>query len=283
MKQFIQEHYDYFDEASGQAIRRNIPEHFIWHVAEQIGEALVYTHLGIPRGASGPGAYTPVEGWRPIYHRDIADSNIFLHYPTNSRSELDMYRNRAFPQVVLGDWGEAAIHGDGPADVQRGTPPASTISPDLREWTDVHQFGRVLRLLCMAHVDLDTYSDDDDEDEDEHDEIEDDDNESWELDRPDSQTLENCNSYGAERVYSDELIQFLQMFERPDMDTAAIINQIQYVPTMAWIASTFLPMARSRVQLLRQPAMPTVDYYRSLDVSWTKPADPVPETVGPGN
>ncbi|KAI7785104.1 hypothetical protein LA080_008140 [Diaporthe eres] len=262
-------------------MRINIPEHFIWLVAEQIGEALVYMHLGRPRGSSGPGAYTRVEGWKPIYHRDIADSNIFLHYPTTSRSELDMYRDRAFPQVVLGDWGEAAIDGDGPANLQRGTPPASTISPELREWTDVHQFGRVLRLLCMAHVDLDIYSAHD-EDEDQYDEIEDYEDESWELDRPDSQTLENCNAYGAEAVYSDELIRFLQMFERPDMDTVAIVDQTQYVPTMEWIASTFLPMARSRVQLLRQPAMPTADYYKTLDVSWTKPADPVSVTFGSG-
>lgn len=190
-----------------------------------------------------------------------------------------MYRARAFPRVVLGDWGEAAIHGDDPAELQGGTPPASTISPELREWTDVHQFGCVLRLLCMAHVDLDSYSADD-EDEDEDDGIEDDDGESWELDRPDSQTLENCNEYGAARVYSDELIQLLQMFERPDMDTVPVKDQVRYIPSMAWVAGTLLPWARSRVYSLKQPAMPTVDYYKSLDVSWTKPADPVPETAG---
>ncbi|KAG6364714.1 hypothetical protein INS49_006318 [Diaporthe citri] len=199
---------------------------------------------------------------------------------------MEIYRARAFPRVVLGDWGEAAIYGDDPAVLQGGTPPASTISPELREWTDVHQFGCVLRLLCMAHVDLDIYSANDEEmedgDDDGFDEIEDDEDESWELDRPDSQTLENCNQYGAERVYSDELIELLQMFERPDQDTAPIVDQIQYVPTMEWIASTLLPKARSRVQSLRQPAMPTVDYYKSLDVSWTKPADPVPGTVGSG-
>lgn len=271
MKQFIQEHFDYFDEESGQAIRRSVPEHFIWYVAEQIGEALVYMHLGRPRGTSGPGADTLLPGWKPIYHRDIADSNIFLHYPTTAHSDLGMYKARAFPQIVLGDWGEAAIHGDDPALLQGGTPPASTISPELGEWTDVHQFGRVLRLLCMAHVDLDTYSDDD-EDDDEDDGIEDNEDESWELDRPDSQTLENCNEYGADKIYSDELIQLLQTFERPDMDTMAIVNQIQYVPPISWIASTLLPMARSRVQSLSQPAVPTVAYYQGLDVSWTKPA-----------
>lgn len=130
----------------------------------------------------------------------------------------------------------------------------------------------------MAHVDLDTYSADDDE-EYENEEIEDNDDESWELDRPDSQTLENCNEYGAEKVYSYELIHLLQMFERPDMDSVAIADSFQYVPPMTWIAGSLLPLVRSRVQSLRQPAMPTVDYYKSLDVSWTKPADPVPETV----
>lgn len=176
LKSFIQEHFDYFDEESGQADRKNVPGHFIWHVAEQLGEALVYLHLGRPRGTSGPDACTPLPTWRPIYHRDISDSNIFLHYPTTAQSELEMLRARAFPQIVLGDWGEAALCGDDPALLQGGMPPASSISPQLREWTDVHQFGCILRLLCMAHVDLDTYSADKAEDEDdEDDEIEDED------------------------------------------------------------------------------------------------------------
>lgn len=253
-------------------MRRNVPEHFIWHVAEQIGEALVYTHLGWPRGTSGPAACQPLPDWKPIYHRDISDSNIYLHYSPNARSELEMHRNRAFPRVVLGDWGEAAIDGDDPAHLYGGTPPASTISPELREWTDVHQFGRILRLLCMAHVDLDDpYSAEDDDEG-----IEDDEGESWELDRPDSQTLEDCNSYGAERIYSAELIQLLQMFERPDMDSTIIVEQIQYVPPMSWVAGTLLPLARSRVAFLSQPEAPTVAYYQNLDVSWTRPDDPVP-------
>lgn len=257
-----------------------MPEHFIWHLAEQIGEALVYLHLGRPHGTSGPDFCTPLPDWKPIYHRDIADSNIFLHYPTSAPSELDMHWARAYPQIVLGDWGEAAIDGDDPLVLQGGTPPASTISPNLREWTDVHQFGCILRLLCMAHVDLDTYSDDNGEIEDDADgdldeEIEDYEDESWELDRPDSQTLQNCNDYGAEGIYSDELIQLLQMFERPDMETMAIVDQIQYVPPMTWVASTLLPLARSRVRSFSQPAVPTLAYFQSLDVSWTKPADPV--------
>lgn len=263
-----------------------MPEHFIWHVAEQIGEALVYMHLGRPHGTSGPSACTPLPDWKPIYHRDIADSNIYLHYPTGAPSELDMYWAQAFPQVVLGDWGEAAIHGDDPLVLQGGTPPASTISPNLREWTDVHQFGCILRLLCMAHVDLDTSSDDEEEFEGNEDEdegiVDYAEDESWELDRPDSQTLQNCNEYGAESIYSNELIQLLQMFERPDMDTMFIVDQIQYVPPMTWVASTLLPLARSRVQSLSEPPVPTVAYYQSLDVSWTKPADPVQATVSSG-
>lgn len=73
LKHFIQEHSDYFDEESGQAVRRNVPEHLIWHVAEHIGEALVYLHLGRPRGTSRPSACTKLPGWKPIYRRDIAD------------------------------------------------------------------------------------------------------------------------------------------------------------------------------------------------------------------
>lgn len=119
LKHLIKEHFDYVDEASGQTMRRNVPEHFIWHVAEQIGEALVYMHLGWPRGTSGPNACEQLPDWKPIYHRDISDSNIYLHYQPTAGSELEMHRNRAFPRVVLGDWGEAAIDGDDPATFVR--------------------------------------------------------------------------------------------------------------------------------------------------------------------
>jgi hypothetical protein len=60
------------------------------------------------------------------------------------------------------------------------------------------------------------------------------------------------------------------------MDTNQIVDQSQYVQTVSWIASTLLPLARSRVQALKNPARHTVDYFRSLDVSWTKPEDPAP-------
>lgn len=279
LKSFIQEHFDYFDEASDQATRRNVPGHFIWHVAEQIGEALVYMHLGLPYGASGPDACTLVEGWVPIYHRNICDSNIFLDYPETTDSKLEILRAQAFPRVVLGGWGVSAIQGDDPELIQHGTPPASSISPELAEWTDVHQFGCVLRLLCMAHVDLDVHSPDVDEEGDDafdHDLDVDMDGEIWERDRPDSQTLENCNEYGEEKVYSSELIRLLKNFERPGMDTNPVLEQIQHVPTVSWIASTLLPLARKRLQQLKNPARPTVDYFSSLDVSWTKPSDPVP-------
>lgn len=138
----------------------------------------------------------------------------------------------------------------------------------------------------MAHVDLDTSSDDDEEFEDDTDEdegIEDYEDGPWELDRPGSQTLQNCNGYGAESIYSDELIQLLQMFERPDMGTMSIVDKMQYVPSMSWVTSTFSPLARSRVQSLSEPPLPTVAYYQSLDVSWTKPAYPVQATVSPGD
>lgn len=235
-------------------------------------------HLGRPRGTSGPGACTPLPGWLPIYHRDICESNVFIHYPPTRGSDLEMHRTRAFPQIVLGDFGESAIHGDDPSTVQDGIPPASSISPELREWTDVHQFGCLLRLLCMAHVDLDEYSDDDEE---EGYGIQDNE-ESWERDRPDSQMLKYCNDYGRQGIYSEGLIQLLQMFERPDLDTS-ILKQTQFVPTMEWVASIFLPIVRNRVQLLRQPEIPMVAYFRGLDVSWTRPADRIAAQRRPWN
>ncbi|KAK7740491.1 hypothetical protein SLS53_005334 [Cytospora paraplurivora] len=143
-----------------------IPEHLIWHVAEQVGEALVYMHLGRPygtAGALGPSTSSALPGWRPVYHRDIDDSNVFLHYPRTGHSQLLRAKYGAFPQVVLGDYGEAAIQGDDQAQIQLGVFPASTISPELKEWTDVYQFGCVLRRLCMAHIPEGTDEDSDDD------------------------------------------------------------------------------------------------------------------------
>lgn len=73
------------------------------------------------------------------------------------------------------------------------------------------------------------------------------------------------------------------MLERPDIEPTALVDQTQYVPTMKWVANTLLLLARSHARGFSQPAVPTVAYYQDLDVSWTKPADPVKATTNCGD
>lgn len=300
-------------------------------------------HLGRPHGISGPGALSSaVPGWRPAYHRDIADSNIYLHYERAGRSQITKAKYNAFPQIVLGDFGESAVQGDDPAEIQPGVFPASTIHPNLEEWTDVYQFGCVIRRLCMAHI-LEDTKEDDDEDEDDDGENEDDDEENedddeegeddgedtvgcgieededqileeteigveendeemgedgddsedndseesefdtWALHRPESHTLQFCNTFFGGQIYSDDLINLLQAFERPDMGTTAVTSEPHLVPTMAWVAGTLLPAARQQMQRHRDPPVPSIAHFQDLDVSWTKPETLRPFAVVPGS
>lgn len=271
----------------------SVPEHFIWHVIERMGEALVYMHLGRPHGTSGPDASSALPGWRPVHHRDINDSNIYLHYPRAGHSQILKEKYNAFPQIVLGDFGESAIQGDDSAQLQRGVFPASTIRPNLNEWTDVYQLGCVLRRLFMAHIPEDTKEEDDDDDDgdDEHaDEDEEDQSESeeeefdtWALHRPESHTLQFCNTFFNGQIYSDALIGLLQSFERPNMNTVAVTNELHLVPSIAWVAGTLLPEARRQLQQCREPTAPSVAYYHNLDVSWTKPELLAPFAVVQGS
>ncbi|ROV99074.1 hypothetical protein VMCG_06697 [Cytospora schulzeri] len=266
-----------------------IPEHFIWHFIERMGEALVYLHLGRPHGTSGPDTSSAVPGWRPVYHRDISDSNIYLHYPRAGRSQILKAKYNAFPQIVLGDFGDSAIQGDDPAQLPTGVFPASTIRPNLNEWTDVHQFGCVLRRMCMTHIPEDTNEDEDDDDEnvDQKEESEskeeEEDFDTWALHRPESHTLQFCNTFLNGQVYSDTLVSLLQGFERPNMNKIAVTDEPNLVPSIAWVAGTLLPEARRQLQQCREPVVPSVAYFNNLDVSWTKPVTLAPFSIVQGS
>lgn len=184
---------------------------------------------------------------------------------------------------MLGDFGESAIQGDDPAQLQPGVFPASTIRPNLNEWTDIYQFGCVLRRLCMAHIPEDTKEDDDVDDEEDASESEEEEFDTWALHRPESHTLQFCNTFFNGQIYSDALVGLLQSFERPNMNKIAVTNEPHLVPSIAWVAGTLLPEARRQLQQCRQPAVPSVAYYQNLDVSWTKPETLAPFAVVQGS
>lgn len=78
-------------------------EAWIWHVFKQMAEALAYLHLGYECSRSSRSGSMPPD-WIPIVHCDIKPDNIFLAEPRTMQNPL--------PNLVLGDFGLAAIEGD---------------------------------------------------------------------------------------------------------------------------------------------------------------------------
>ncbi|KAL8921940.1 MAG: hypothetical protein Q9172_003754 [Xanthocarpia lactea] len=74
--------------------RAKVPESFIWHAYRQLAEAFAFIH----RGHTHDSSYN-MSQFRPIVHRDVKPSNIFLRH---SRHRDDVY-----PDLVLADFGIA--------------------------------------------------------------------------------------------------------------------------------------------------------------------------------
>ena len=93
----------YFEYCSGGDLSRyeggGTDESFLWHVFEQVAEALAYLHHGYIGDA--PDGRWPRGRWQQVVHRDIKPSNIFLKQPRTPQNP--------FPDVVLGDFGYATL------------------------------------------------------------------------------------------------------------------------------------------------------------------------------
>lgn len=232
--------------------RRRIPEHFIWHVAAEIGEALAYCQYGRPRG--GTAADDGVD-WYPIYHRDLYANNVFINYPPlRGGSKRLGIATDAFPEVVLGDFGESGTDGDNLADVAYGV-----FGPSLNDWEDAYGLGCILRSMCMAHVPFPAdlppgaasgiegnFNDE---------------SSGWD-DRPDSRILATVNAMpGTGPAYSDLLIDTLGEFEWLNqqnedingLDATGLPNS-NFVPEMEWVVDTLLPLARTQVATYKAAA-----------------------------
>ncbi|OTA60070.1 hypothetical protein K449DRAFT_435744 [Hypoxylon sp. EC38] len=243
----------YFDYYNGGTIEAfidkyyeeglKIPEHFIWHVTVELCRAIAYMYYG--DGFNVNGQDDPV-----VFHRDIHPSNILIHYPPRGRGRLPAAgnKNNAFPQIILCDFGESALHGDDPNDLKPGLFEEENEPADFE---DVYQVGIPGQLK--------------------------DETQEWNH-RPDSRRLGNVNLVGA--AYSNTLITALRNFEWPGQENNLIEsgNNRNFQPSVQWVVYTLLPLARAQVRAYTEGPHPD-GYYDTMDVSWTKPFEPMPYAI----
>ncbi|KAJ8122808.1 hypothetical protein O1611_g9747 [Lasiodiplodia mahajangana] len=239
---------------------RPIPEHFIWHVFLTLIEAVRF----LQRGAL-PGTDNEVEGWIPIHHRDLALNNIFIHYPDRNDSEFEPRRgfeSNAFPEIVLGDFGHGAIEGDDPIRIRGGR---FNEFEQTGDWQDVYSIFSVVKTLCLAHISWRDYDS---------------------MGAPETMPCDSINEWldESERPYSDDLLNTLKLWEYEDAENNLVndtfmdeargreVSYWELLPGLDTMVARVMPLARQKLEAYRGPAgnVPP-DWYRRLDVSWTKP------------
>ena len=113
---------------------RSIPEGFVWTVFCHLSEALAYLHKGFPDRVG--------DRWDTVLHRDIKPPNVFLTWP---------HGRRKYPDVLLGDFGMAALPSDPDFDPENdgGTyewqPPEA---PKTSTRADVWALGAIIHACC---------------------------------------------------------------------------------------------------------------------------------------
>ncbi|KAI0130163.1 hypothetical protein BJ170DRAFT_692764 [Xylariales sp. AK1849] len=237
-----------------QANALPIPEHLVWHVAERLVTAWAYLRFGIQPGDE---PHNRAKDWAVIQHSDLHIGNVWIHYPDRvGRAPTYGIESRAFPEIVLGDFGLSHIEGDIDFD-------------EDAQWRDVYDIGCILRRMVQTHISAD---------EDEEDEL----NLGDDL-RPNKRRVDDANHHLDEPPYSEDLITALTEFEFEGMaghnphsgDEAPI-------PDEEWIVGEFLLQAREKVQEYKHPAAGLKKYYfTGMDVSWTKPQEFMPFKVNP--
>ncbi|KAL7626069.1 hypothetical protein AAE478_002839 [Parahypoxylon ruwenzoriense] len=249
---------------------RRIPEHFIWHVAAELTQALAFMHYGQPEGG------VRVPGWIRSYHRDLDANNIMLHFRPKrpGRQPNAGSKDNAFPEIILTDFGESAIRNDPPAHIR----PGLFNTQVLRAREDVYMLGWVLRSLCMAHVPFPA-DDDNNPRNDIPGQIK---NESYRwYHRPDSRSLASVNAHLTGPAYSGNLMNMLRHFEWHNQANSVIENgNWGLMPSMNWVVTTLRTTAKAEVDGYLDGRKPA-GYYTALDVSWAKPSTPMPFVANP--
>lgn len=198
-------------------------------------------------------------------------NNIFINYPPRGPGRIPAAGvvSKAFPQIILGDFGNSGCAGDDPTMLPLNV--CGGQSPDdneLRTWEDTYGAGQVLRRLCQAHLRYDDGGVG---------------TADWCTRRPDNIRMADLNARDAAAPdLSPQLVGLLGSFEWEFMETGIEINDVddplsQVAATSRWMVDTLYPAARARVAAYRNPpAGRPAGYFDGLDVSWTRPTPLVP-------
>lgn len=190
-------------------------------------------------------------------------NNVFINYPPrgSGRAPRAGIEGNAFPEIVVGDFGNSAIEGDDIAILPMSVyPMPDDTEPDQEEhffgeWEDIYSVGEMLRKMAMTHIADEGFLDNDM--------------------RPNCRWVQASNQEPRAPPYSDELIELLQRFEYPTQATTMVRVLGQAIdttfPSPEDIRDTLLPQVQARVEGFRRPANPPAGYFDSIDVSWTRP------------
>ncbi|RYC64265.1 hypothetical protein CHU98_g1950 [Xylaria longipes] len=235
---------------------REVPEHFIWHVLLTLVEAVRYLKFG-----ALPGTDDEDPNWilfclqSSTYHQQIlltGSLEVFIHYPPRDDAEPDEgFEENAFPEIILGDFGHAAMDGDDLASVKPGCWDQQGV---IADWHDTYSIFDTAKSLCTK------------------------------MDHGVARHINDILEEG-ERPYSDTLIQMFGFFEYPNYEYEEDIRDSQLdpisglmesnysnIPSMREVVEDFLPIIRREVKRYRDRAGGIPDgWWKQLDVSWTKP------------
>lgn len=195
-------------------------------------------------------------------------NNVFINYIPKGPGRIPRagLANNAFPEIVVGDFGNSGVHGDDPAILPQAIyQPIDDDEDDdgnIYVWEDIYSTGEMLRKMSMTHsatgrpdaLDM----------------------------RPDNLLVDDVNQEPTAPPYSADLINMLQLFEWPNMgnrsvrdigDDAAINAAF---PSPQTVRNTLLPQAQQKVLGYLDRTGKPDGYFDTIDVSWTRPADLMP-------